>query len=245
MGTELLKYDVDLAKVKSSSSTNEAAEAINETFLFGEMPSVDLLSNDELVPVEEIRNIMDGALECGTMRNEFLMLRKPSDFNQAIQRSMMKFVEMGLFFPGEMADVAEQPYFKEFLKMYLHDMGVRVNLPTSQVRFHGELENEEVFNVHLADVIGDELYLSDIVLRDPRDPQKRIEGGFGHGVFDKILNRLEGFGKQYGYKRLGLIAAHERNMRAFRKRGFFVESNTFGVNAQRMGMSYPMFKPLQ
>lgn len=241
-----IENGIKFRPIRKSPELNRAVKVVNDRFgIETEKDNLDNVRDTDIIPVGKIRDIVDGPLESSTCRNEQLMLKDPINFNQALQRSMVKMVLSGVPFPNELAELADQPVFRNALGMCLYEMGIKTAPSCVQVRFSGNLNDDEVYSVHLADVIGGELFLTDIVLSDPRDARKRVMGGLGHGVFDEIMLKIEEFAKQNRYRQIGLIAAFEKNMNTFSKRGFVVEENLFGKNAHKMGMSYPMVKFLK
>ncbi len=209
------------------------------------MPTVEQLQASDVIPIDRIEAIIGRPLEHSRRVGAELRIQDPTDFNQAIERSIMRVVlSQEVQFPERFADIRREPSLYDAACRHIlrHKLGSPP--PATQVYFQGSIEQGDCYILHLADTLESELYISDIYLCNPLIDGAAEHTSIGHGIFDEILRRIEAFARANGYARLGLSAYRERNMRSFAKRGFVVEDNMYGDVAQEVGMGYPMIKSI-
>jgi len=208
------------------------------------------------IPVEKIEKIVGKKLSYITQNTMLLQKNDPSSYNMAIERSLITYYPEPIsHLPEELGHIREDYCFSNtidvFLKKVSKKMRLNIQLPhKEQICFEGEFGSINCFSLHLSNTLNNELFISDIFLQNPNNPnivgQTSLDyKGLGHGIFDEILSNIENFALTKNYSKLGLLASNKVNMEIFKRRGFAIEDNHFGEIAKSVEMSYPMVKLLK
>ncbi len=203
------------------------------------------LGVEVFLPVEQIQALMPRPL----INRKLAFAEYPEEKrNHALERSISKLVMRNFFFPEVFAELRYQIDFQQVVQKYLQTHYPNQSpLPNNQVYFKGSLAGvpDEVYIVHLAETLDNELFIADIVTQNPlgQPNQSGDFEGLGHGVFMEFLQRLEDYAASNHYQQIGLVAASRWQKEMFERRGFVFEEDTpFGQYALMTDQGFPMNK---
>lgn len=216
---------------------------------------LDKKEGSSFLPLTQIEDIIGAKLSFTCSTTNEIRKTDPSEYNMAIERSLFTYFPRVIpAIPEELGFYRERPNFyskvTEFLKWASKQLKKDISLPPKeQICFSGTLKETECFNLHLANTVNNELFISDIFLQNPRNPNRLEQTGvgfrgLGNGIFDEIITNIEKCAKAANYSKIGLLASNKINMEIFARRGFVIEGTHYGERAKVIEMSYPMVKVL-
>jgi len=205
------------------------------------------------VPVEKIEKLIEAKLCCTSLATKLLREEDPSAYNMAIERSLFSYCpEPFETFPRELGFIRGATVFSKsvdkLLKFASEKLGRELTLPPKeQIYFEGKVGDATCFLLHLSNTVHNELFLSDILLQNPKNINLREETsseykGLGYGIFDEILANIQKYAQRKKYTRLGLLASNKINMEIFFRRGFVIEDTHIGERAKQSERGYPMVR---
>lgn len=205
------------------------------------------------VPVVKIEKLIGTKLNYTVLSTQNLRQEDPSAYNMAIERSLFSYYpEPFDTFPKDLGYFRKEVVFSKFVDRFLkfasEKMGRTFQLPPKeQIYFEGAKGEVTCFLLHLANTLNNELFISDIVLQNPKNPNIRehtFDGykGLGYGIFNEILLNIEDYARRKKYARIGLLASNKINMEIFSRRGFVIEESIIGERAMQSEQGYPMVK---
>jgi hypothetical protein len=208
------------------------------------------------LPLTEIEDVIGAKLSFACSTTNEIRKTDPCAYNMAIERSLFTyFPDVIPTIPEELGYFRTKPEFfsqvTKFLKWASKELKMDILLPPNeQICFSGALKEIECFNLHLANTLDNELFISDIFLQDPNKPNRMGQTGFGfrglsNGIFDVVIQNIERYAREEQYSKIGLLASNKINMEIFARRGFIIEETHMGERAKSIEMSYPMVKVLK
>jgi GNAT superfamily N-acetyltransferase len=184
---------------------------------------------DTFVPIVEIEAIIGESVTHKRYTGTQIRRKSCSDYNFAIERSLL---HTGCSVPDRFLFVWEETTFFTKLNRYLEKEYLKGNSPVAgvpgeQIEYVGSVGKHAVYDLHLANVYLDELYISYLFLQNPKQTSYAMTTvlspdykGLGNGIFDQILTNVEEHARSFGYGRLALHAANETLRDIYLRRGF-------------------------
>jgi hypothetical protein len=207
------------------------------------------------LPLLQIEDAVGAKLKCSCSTTNEIRKTDPSGYNMAIERSLFTyFPNIIKLIPEELAAYREGSAFYSKVTKFLQGESKKLKEdislpPKEQICFSGALKEIKCFNLHLANTLNNELFISDVFLQNIKNPNCIEETsvgfkGLGNGIFDEIMKNIEKFAELANYSKIGLLASNKTNMEIFARRGFVIEHTHHGKMAKIIELSYPMVKKL-
>ncbi|MFN7160335.1 MAG: hypothetical protein ACK4NC_01865 [Candidatus Gracilibacteria bacterium] len=200
---------------------------------------------ETFIPIERVENIVGVPLEWKTFKTDVLRNTEHEEYNVALMRAVSHYIALGIYFPPSAYGIYFGPEYEEMLTGFI-SLAEKTNqvkypkVPSDQICFEAHANGGYRIRLYLAETCENkEIFLTDIFLGTAEGKES-----LGNGIFDTILNNIEAYAKENGYTQIGLLAAYERNMHSFSKRGYRVDNTPMGEAAKKTKQGYPMTKIL-
>ncbi len=190
---------------------------------------------DTFIPIEAIEDIIKRSVTHKQFIGEQIRKRSCSDYNFAIERSLS---QTQCELPDRFLFLWEETTFLQKLNRYLEKEYLKGNslvaeVPGEQIEYQGKVGEYVAYDLHLANVYPNELYLSYLFLQNPTQTSYTMTTiispeytGLGNGVFDTILSSIQEYAVRCNYDRLALHAANETLCNIYCRRGFQTDEKT-------------------